>query len=448
MEGGTKYVFHLRPDAWWTDGERVTSDDFAYAWRRVLEPGGGSPLAALLYDIKGARDYQQGRSTDADMLGVLTPDPHTLVVELESPASYFLSILAQPTAFPVPRRAIYAHGEAWTNPEHIVTNGPFRLESWTKGELMTMDRDPRVPGRSNGNVDRIEIFLYSGDGSHLIRGYEEDRLDMLILDRMPIEVHEAARQRHASEYVSIPSLETTYIFFDIHRPPFDDRRVRRAFAHAADLEAIANIDMHGLVSPATGSFVPPGIPGHFMDTGRSYDPGLARRLLTEAGFEGGKGIPTLQVPVAIEFGEATALKALCRRWQEILGVMFIPEALPFERYMERLRVDHPIVAYAGWVADYPDPYNFLNFQGGVFWWTSDPWRDERYDRLVQTGRLTMDLKARLEYYRQAEAILADEVPLLPICYRRMQFLLKPWISSFPTSPTGHTFFKDVVIEQH
>jgi oligopeptide transport system substrate-binding protein len=448
-EGGTKYVFHLRPDARWTDGEPITSNDFGYAWRRVLEPGGGSPLAALLYDIKGAKDYHQVGPTYADTLGIITPDPHTLVVELESPANYFLSILAQPTAYPVPQRTIEAYGESWTTPGRIVTNGPFRLDRWVNGRLMTMDRDRSVPGGSIGNVDRLEILLYSGDGSHLLGEYEKDQLDMLLLDRMPIEVHEVARQRHASEYISTPLLETTFIFFDVHRAPFDDRRVRQAFARAVDRERIANLDMHGLVSPATGSFVPPGIPGHFTGASGSYDPDVARRLLAKAGFAGGKGFPTLQVPVAFEFFQGTALKALCQRWEETLGVEITPKELPFEAYMERLRVDPPMVGIAGWLADYPDPYNFLNFQGGVFWWTSNPWRDERYDQLVQTGRLTMDLTARLEYYRQAEAILAVEVPLLPINYHRMSLLLKPWISAFPISMTGNTYFiKDAVIEQH
>jgi ABC-type oligopeptide transport system substrate-binding subunit len=446
-EAGARYVFSLRPNARWSDGEPVTAEDFVYAWKRVLEPGGGSPLASSLYDIRGAKAYHQGESSEEDQLGVHVPDHHTLVVELETPANYFLSILASPLTFPVPRHVIEAQGEAWAEPEHIVTSGPFRLKSWVKGESMTLERWSGYPGAFSGNAERLEVQLYSGDSSNLVAEYEGDRLDILTLSDLPLEQHESCRQRLAGEYVSIPALLTWMVLFDHARPPFDDPRIRRAFVQATDQEAIADVATRGLLFPAVGSLVPPGIPGHFRDAVNPHDPQAARRLLAEAGFPGGEGFPALSMLAPIYLMGVTPARALARQWQEALGVQVDVEAMEFQTFLRSIVEDPHPLNFAGWWADYPDPHSFLDLRG-MTWSLGDTWQDERYDRLVESGRVTADLAKRLEYYREAQSVLAEEVPLFPVLYGRMHFVLKPWISSFPTSPMRYWFFKDVVIDPH
>ena len=447
-EGGKKYVFHLRRDARWSDGDALTAEDFAYAWRRCLEPGGGSPLAPLLYNIMGARQYHQSGGSNGGDLGIHTPDPHTLVVELDEPANYFLSILATPVSFPLRRQAVEAHGEAWTEPEHIVTNGPFRLESWAKGKSMSLERWPGFHGAFPGNAERLEVKLYPGDASGLLTEYEQDRLDIFTLTDTPIERHESARQRFAGEYVSIPVLANWFVLFDFRRPPFDDRRVRLALAQAADRELIADIALRGLQLPATGSFVPPGMPGHFREVVLPHDSDAALRLLAEAGFPGGRDFPPLRLRAPSNWMANDMAEALARQWRETLGIPLGVEVLDWQAYIASLLEDPPHLLLGGWWADYPDPYNFLYMEGLSSYWLGNPWRNERYDRLVQEARGTADLEKRVEYYRQAERILAEEVPLFPLVYSRMHFLLKPWISSFPTSPMKYWFFKDVVIDPH
>jgi ABC-type oligopeptide transport system substrate-binding subunit len=446
-DGGKKYVFHLRPDARWSDGEPLTAEDFAYAWRRCLERGGGSPLAPLLYGIKGARPYHQGGQPDEGELGIHTPDPHTLAVELDDPANYFLSILATPVSFPVPRKAIEAHGDAWTEPDHIVTNGPFRLASWVRGRSMALERWQGFHGAFQGNAERLEIRLYSADASNLLTEYEQDRLDMLTLTDTPIEQHVIARQRLADEYVSIPVLSTWFVQFDFRRPPFDDRRVRLALAQAADREQIADVALRGLQFPATGSLVPPGMPGHSREVVLPHDSDAARRLLAEAGFPGGKDFPPMRLRGPSNWMASSMAEALAKQWRETLGIPIAVQAMDFHAYMASLEEEPPLLSLGGWWADYPDPYNFL-YMEGISWWLGNPWQNERYDQLVQDARVTADRGRRMEYYRQAERIMAEEVPLFPLVYGRMHFLLKPWISSFPTSPIKFWFFKEVVIDPH
>jgi oligopeptide transport system substrate-binding protein len=138
LEGGRKYVFHLRDDVVWSDGVQVKATDFEYAWRRVLEPDRWWPAANQIYDIKGAQAYHHGEADDPGQLGVRALDDLTLVVELEGPASYFPYLLAFSPMLPVPRHVIEVHGEAWAEPENIVTNGPFRLSSWERGKHMIL----------------------------------------------------------------------------------------------------------------------------------------------------------------------------------------------------------------------------------------------------------------------------------------------------------------------
>lgn len=273
------------------------------------------------------------------------------------------------------------------------------------------------------------------------------RLDILNLTHTSIEPHESARQRFAGEYVSIPALATWFVLFDFRRSPLDDRRVRLALAQAADRELIADIALRGLQLPATGSFVPPGMPGHFGESLLQHDLNAARRLLAEVGFPEGKGFPALRLRTHTNWMVTSMAESLARQWRETLGISVAVETLDWAAFVESAVEDPPDLLLGGWWADYPDPYNFL-YMEGLSWWLGSPWRNERYDRLVQDARGTADREKRVEYYRQAERILAAEVPLFPLVYSRTHFLLKPWISSFPTSPVRHWYFKDVVIDPH
>jgi oligopeptide transport system substrate-binding protein len=443
-QGGKRYTFHLRPDARWSDGEPITADDFLYAWKRSLGPKSYPMTGNLLHDIRGAKAYNQGELADETALGVRVMDDRTLVIELENPASYFLSVLAAPISFAVPRRVVERHGERWAEPEHIVTSGPFRLESWEKGSSITLESNPSYVGRRAGNASRLEIQLYTDETPGLLEQYEDGKLDLLVISEVPIEQYEPARQRNASEYVAIPALASMFVYFDVRQRPFNDRRVRQAFARAADRDSLADIALRGRFSPATGSIVPPGIPGHFPDIRLPCDLEGARQLLAEAGFPGGAGFPPVRLRSAASFMMGPMAETLSMQWREVLGVDVSMEVLPWPEYLASLRDDFPQLGLIGTVGELADPIAF--FLEPVV--PEASWEHERLAELVEMARRAPDPARRLDHYREASQILVQEVPFFPVLHHRDHFLIKPWISSFPTSPIRYSFFKDVVIEPH
>ncbi|GAG26266.1 unnamed protein product, partial [marine sediment metagenome] len=254
--------------------------------------------------------------TERGDVGVQALGKATLAVELEGPTGYFLHLLSQGCTCPVPRHVVEAYGEAWAETGHIVTNGPFRLDTWSRGESMIFSRNSEYHGRFTGNVQRVELTLRQLDSSARLEMYENDSLD--VVDLRP-EVMDRARQRHAGEYTSLPRLQTGYVGFDVDRPPFDDPRVRRAFALATDRETLADVVLRGYRFPATGGFIPPGMPGHSGGIGLPYDPDQARQLLAEAGYPGGHSFPDID---ALKFRRLPdpVSNYLQTQWQENLGI--------------------------------------------------------------------------------------------------------------------------------
>jgi oligopeptide transport system substrate-binding protein len=442
LDGGRRYVFHLRDDVLWSDGVPVTAADFAYAWKRALDPARRWRAAIQLYDIQGARAYHEAEVADPDRVGVCALDALTLAVTLEGPANYFPYLLAFSPMLPVPRHVVPLYGEAWTELDHIVTNGPFRLVALERGKSLTLERNPTYHGRLTGNVQRVECSFLSGQPSQFLQMYDEDRLD-ICGDLAPAEMNRA-RQRYAGEYVSGPRLSIDFIGFDVSRPPFDDRRVRQAFALATDREMLADVTLKGYAFPATGGLVPPGMPGHSAGIGPPYNPERARRLLAEAGYPYGRGFPALDCLARDDPGHDLLCGYLQAQWLENLGVETRWQEIEWGRFPDRMSEAMPHLWVVGWWADYPDPDDYLR----LMWWLPPGWQNQAYDRLVAGARRAMDQEVRMSMYQEADRILVEEAPLLPLCYARLHLLIKPWVRRFPTSPLKWWYWKDVILEPH
>jgi oligopeptide transport system substrate-binding protein len=443
LDGGRRYLFRLRDDVVWSDGTPVTAHDFEYAWKRVLDAATESTCASQLYDLVGARAYHQGQVPDPDTVGVRALDEATLTVELERPVGYLLHLLAYAATWPVPRHVVEQRGAAWTDPESLVTNGPFTLESWRPGSSMVVVRNPRYHGGGGGNVERVELTLFpSRARATELPLYEADSLDIFELDALAPEEADRIRRLHGAEYVSLPGATSYYVAFDVRDPPFDDPRVRRAFAHAVDRETLAGVTLGGYYAPATGGFVPPGMPGHAPGIALPYNPETARELLVDAGYPGGEGFPT--VDFVTHLRHRAVSKHLYAQWQENLGVQLRWSEMPWAEFLDKVHSDPPHLFFIGWVADYPDPDSFLRVAVQLH----TAWRSQRYLALVDEAGQATDQAERMKLYAEVERLLAEEVPLLPLTYERAHLLLKPWLRRYPVSVSGDQHWKDVIIEPH
>ncbi|MGD8997390.1 MAG: ABC transporter substrate-binding protein, partial [Anaerolineae bacterium] len=446
VEGGSQYVFHLRDDVRWSDGAPVTAADFEYAWKRVLDPATQSPNASLLYDVRGGRAYHRGQVDDPDRVGVRAVDDITLVVELEGPTGYFLHLLAYNVAYPVPRHVLQARGAAWAQLPGIVTNGPFTLALWDCGESMVLERNPAYHGRFTGNLRRVEFSFSPRRSGRLLEMYDDNQVDVCFFELLGQAEWDLARQRHAEEYVSAPLLNTLYIGFDVNRPPFDDPRVRRAFALATDRQTLADVAMRGYVFPATGGLVPPGMPGHSPGIALPYDPEGARHLLTEAGYPAGRGFPVLDALVAADRPLPVAVvQYLPAQWLEDVGVEITWSQVDWGKFLDRLDRETPDMWIIRWLADYPDPDSFLRASR---WRVQTKWQNEAFGALVEGARRAMEQEKRMRMYQEADRILVEESPIVPLFYARRHVLVKPWVRKFPASAPKWWFWKDVVIEPH
>lgn len=440
-DGGRKYVFHLRDDVFWSDKRPVTAHDFEFTYKRALDPATGAPIAGqLLEAVKGASDFHSGRSGDAGAVGVRALDDHTLIFELREPTSYFIHNLAYYVLLPAPRHVVERFGPAWAMPQHIVTNGPFRLAAWEPGRFMLLQRNDNYHGAFSGNLEQVHLTL-AHPPSAQVELYAADRLDVASTWYGTVEEIDELRRQFPDQYEQRTLFATRYYFLDVTQPPFDDRGVRQALAMAVDRTGLVSQCYGEYAIPATGGFVPPGMPGHLPNCALPFDGQQARELLAAAGFSGGD-FPPLTVLV---LNKAKPVgNFLIESWREHLGIDAELRECSAETWMED-RIKYPLVVMVGgWIADYPDPDNFLRVD---VQFDMPEWQDEDYLALLDRAARILDQEKRLGLYQEAERILAKEAVLVPLGYFPEHFMLKPWVTRYPTSGVKNPgFWKDVVME--
>ncbi len=437
-EDGRRYLFHLRDDVYWSDGVQVTAVDFAYSLKRILDPATKAPIGVVsfFYDIKNARAYNKGEISEPDRLGVKAIDKLTLEVELGRAASYFLQMLIN--LYPIPSYVVETHGNAWTDLEHIVTNGAFQMESYVHGESISLVRNPTYHGRLSGNLERIEVRLTEKLSSpeEVVELYEGDRIDGMYLTDTTYHI----RRSFAEEYVTEPCNGLFFVAFDTNRPPFDDLRVRRAFVMAVDRERLANEILDGAVDPATGGLVPPITPGHSPGISLTCDPSQARQLLAQAGYPDGRGFP--EIELVWTRSRRTILEYLKSQWMANLNVEV---GLEFTYLKKLLTMFHrKNVYFTGWDADYPDPDSILRV--GIRF-NVPSWRNDQYDQLLREAQRTMVQADRIRLYQEADRLLIENAVVMPITYDRHHYLIKPWVK-LPLGGIGYWSIKNVIIEPH
>lgn len=414
---GTVYTFHLRADARWSNGEPVTAGDFVDAWRRVLAPATAARNSYQLYYLKNGQRFNDPTAhfTDFSQVGVHAPDARTLRVELEHPTPFFLDLCCTSVFLPVPLPTVRRWGDAWTKPEHLVGNGPFTMEAWRLNDRLRLRRNPRYWDREHVQLDTVDALPIS-QANVALNFFADGRCDLL-MDKGLIPVMLIADLRRQPSFHSAPFLGNFFLRFNCTRPPFNDPRVRQAFALAVDKRLLVEKITKAGETPAD-SFVPPGTAGYQPPTpGLRRDPDRARRLLAEAGFPGGRGFPPFSF--LYNTGEQNQYIGveLKQMFEHELGVSMGLRPQENKVYQNTMsNVDYDL-ARSSWVGDYNDPNTFLDL-----WITGSGnnrcgWSDARYDALIAAAGREFDPQKRFDIFRRAEEMLISEgTPICPLYY--------------------------------
>lgn len=413
------YTFHLRPGIQWSNGDPVTAEDFAWSWKRALrEPE--AEYKYQLYYIRGAEAYGEAKGDAArppeESVGIRTPDPRTLVVELNNPTPFFLDLCAFYTLMPVHRPSFEAaakQGESWLRPGRLVNNGPFLLKEWRLNDRIRLARNPRYWDAANVAMQTVDI-LPAPSPNTAFNFYHSGVAD-LILDKSLVPTSLVPELKKRPDYHAAPILATYFIRYNVKRAPFGDVRVRKAFSLVVD-KALLTEKVTQAGEPPTDAFVPPGTAGYQPPAGIRRDPDTARRLLAEAGFPGGAGFPVVRYLYTnkSETDEKIAVE-LQAMFKRELGVTVLLTKQEWAVYLNSLSALDYDFCRSSWVGDYKDPNTFLDMfvTGGGN--NNTGWGNKQYDALIALAAKDTDQRARFGHFREAETLLIEsEVPICPL----------------------------------
>lgn len=404
---GLVYTFRLR-DARWTDGKPVTASDFVYAWERVLNPKSGAKYAQHLYYLRNGEEYNTGRVTDFTQVGVRAVDAKTLQVTLKSPTAYFLDLTAFYTLYPVPRWALEAHGREWVKPGKIVSNGPFRLVSWVPQQEAVLERNPHHWDAASVKLSKV-VFIPTDDINTAYKQFLAGDSDWI--PTVPPAQLDAARRR--PEYYVSPYLGTYYFRFNVTKPPLTDVRVRKALAQAVDRVALTKFVTKAGEVPHSG-FVPVGLRGYEGPQGPGFDVAAAKRLLGEAGYPDGRGFPRVELLYNTSELHRVITQAVQQMWKTHLGVHVDLVNVEWKVYLARQGSLDYQVSRAGWIGDYVDPNTVLEMWKTGGGNNQTGWSNRRYDALIERAATVVDPAERMRTFAEAERILLEEMPILPL----------------------------------
>ena len=420
LDGGKKIVFHLRDDVQWTDGKKVRAQDFEYSWKRLLRPKTASQYAYILFDIVNAQEYAEGKIKDPSTVGVQAQDEQTLVVTLRHPAAYFLAITTFEVTYPQRQDVIEKFVNRWTEPGNIVTNGPFLLSSWKHENEIELSVNPKF-FRGRPAMDKVTMYMIN-EKTTAVAMYEQGNLDFM--DDHSIPALDKPRLSKMPGYKLVPQLRGEYYGFAVDRKPFDNVKLRKAFAMAIDRSVFPKI-LQGGQTPAT-SWIPPGMLAHNPEIGLPFNPGEAKRLLSEAGYPDGKGMPAIVLGYNTLDDHKLVAEAVQSMWQKYLNVIVRIENQEWKVYLKKLQTDPFVVHRAGWGADYPDPDNFMKLFTSNSGNNHGRWKNSRYDQLLEQAAEEQDSAKRVKLYNEAEKLLTEtDAAIVPLFWTTEATMLNP-----------------------
>lgn len=463
-ENNTVYTFKIRKNAKWSNGDPLTAHDFVNSWRRMLRLNPISEYMTMLFDLVGAEDYAKKKHHDFDKVGVKAVDNHTLIVTLNAATPYFLEKLAHYTMYPV-HNANGAICDAktkkkvnitnQTNVEFIVdpnaqtnnkviSNGAFELKHHVINDMVVIERNPHYYDYDNVKLEGV-IFRPIAQADTALLLYKGGNLDYITnvpLDALPILMKENSPDFKLDAY-----LGTYYFRFNVTAAPFDDVRVRKAFCHAIDKSRITKrITQSGEIP--TDAMCPPGMAGYTPATGLAFDVEKAKKLLSEAGYPGGKGFKKVEILFNTSENHQKITLEIAQMLRKNLNIEVEMVNKEWKVYLDDQAKLKYQISRSGWIGDYSDPHTFLSIMMTDDGNNRTGWSNDEYDKLMRQSSLESDPIKRMALMQKAEKIMVqDDVPIIPIFHYISKSLVNPRIEGWLPNVRDRHPFKDFSIKQ-
>ena len=441
-EGNTVYTFKLRKSNW-SNGDPVTAHDFVYAWRRAIDPKTASPYKWYMeiMSIKNVKAVGKGEMKP-EALGVEAVDDYTLKVTLDKPLPYFSSMVTHTTTFPTHQATIEKHGDKWTRPENMVSNGAYKLTEWVLKERSVRERNPQYWNNDATIIDKVVALVINDENVALTR-YMAGELDKT---EVPAGQYPALKKSHPDEAFSFPRLCNYYYTFNISdsdKAPkaFKDVRVRKALSYAVDRDVIINNVLKGGQYPAytftpeaTAGFSVPDV--EYASWTQAERDAKAVALLAEAGY--GKDNP-LEFNMLYNTSDAHKKVAtvLSQMWKQKLGVKAVMANQEWKTFLETRSKQNFELARGAWCGDYNEASTFLDLlktDGGS---NDGKFSNAEVDKLMDDAQVSDDPNAN---YTKAEQIIADEMPVIPLYHYTGVLMLKPNFKGWPFKNVQQTMY--------
>jgi oligopeptide transport system substrate-binding protein len=440
-EDGLSYTFHLDHNSRWSNGEPVTSEHFLFSFERILTPSLGAPYAYMLYPMRGAEAFNKGKLTDFSNVGVSAPDQSTLVIELETPTPYFLSLLAHNTWWPVHPDTILQYGSMtdriskWTKAGNFIGNGPFQLASWKLNHEIYATRNPYYRNVEDVSLNGIHFLPIEPQAEE--RAFRKGHLH--ISSTVPIHRLDWYRKHQSDSLRFDTTLGVYYYMLNTANGPLADVRVRKALAYCINREQITEHILRAGQLPAY-HFTPPNTGGYNAEARLPYDPELARKLLAEAGFPEGKGFPKFELLYNTSESHRTLAVAIQQMWKSELGIEIELHNQEWKAYLSTREAGEFDILRASWFGDYDDPNTFLSLGETENGNNHTNWSSAEYDRLIQKAAHTQAPEARKAIFQKAEALLLEEMPVIPLYFYVTSRLIAPSVQGwYPSLLDNHPY---------
>lgn len=442
-DDGKTYTFTLRPQARWSNGDTVTANDFVYAWTEMLKPETASPAAFLAYDIVGAKAFNEGKGSASDV-GVKALDDHTLEVKLLTPSVAFLNILTNPNFSPVNQKVAQANPKWHTEAATFVGNGPFILKEWNHAKNLVFVKNPNYWDASAVKLDRVEFFMVN-DLNTSFQMYRTGELDAT---PSPLPASMYDKVKNNKDFHQIPFAGSYFFRLHTQKPPFQNKNIRKAFALAINQADVAHYVVKQGRLPAYG-FVSPGFTG---PNGKDFreengdlvktNPQEAKQLLAKGmAEENYKTLPEVTLTYVNSQNDKRIAETIQNMLKQNLGVEIKLQSMESKVFFAKQRGLELQFSRSSFINDYADPYNTLeSFITGAPS-NRTAWSNQEYDTLLSQAREATDAQVRWDNLRQAEKILIDDAPIIPLYFYNQSYLENPNVKGILRHPVGYIDLK-------